>query len=137
MVDTHTRILDAGARLFRRQGYTGTGMKAIVAESGAPLGSIYHFFPGGKDELTAEVVRLGAQTYGELIPFFFDNTPHSSCQGCCPRTAVARLTWAFKAGTMMFLTTWLSDGRISFMVPKQISELMLAMVMGFRVVRIK
>ncbi|WP_455410071.1 TetR/AcrR family transcriptional regulator [Streptomyces hiroshimensis] len=34
--------------LFRRNGYSGTGLKRIAAEADAPFGSIYHFFPGGK-----------------------------------------------------------------------------------------
>ena len=54
---TRERIIEAGSALFRRQGYAGTGMKAIAAAAKAPFGSIYHFFPGGKDELSAEVIR--------------------------------------------------------------------------------
>jgi AcrR family transcriptional regulator len=61
--------------LFRRQGYAGTGIKAIATEAAAPLGSIYHFFPGGKDELTAEVIRAAGHAYGQLVPLFFDGEP--------------------------------------------------------------
>ena len=43
---TRERIVTSSAELFRRQGYTGTGMKQIVAEARAPFGSLYHFFPG-------------------------------------------------------------------------------------------
>jgi AcrR family transcriptional regulator len=66
-VGTRERILDAGGELFRRQGYLGTGMKQIVAEASAPFGSIYHFFPGGKEELGAEVIRRSGALYGELF----------------------------------------------------------------------
>ena len=55
--ETRERILRASGELFRRQGYMGTGVKQIVAEAGAPFGSIYHFFPGGKEELGAETIR--------------------------------------------------------------------------------
>jgi AcrR family transcriptional regulator len=44
---TKERIVGTTGELFRRQGYTGTGLKQIVAEAAAPFGSIYHFFPGG------------------------------------------------------------------------------------------
>ena len=37
---TRERILDASGELFRRQGYMGTGVKAILAEAGAPFGSL-------------------------------------------------------------------------------------------------
>jgi AcrR family transcriptional regulator len=65
--DTKERILDITAELFRRYGYTGTGMKQIVAEAHAPFGSLYHFFPGGKEELGVEVIRRSGQMYGELF----------------------------------------------------------------------
>jgi hypothetical protein len=41
-------------RLFRRQGYASTGLQQILSESGAPKGSLYHYFPGGKEGLACE-----------------------------------------------------------------------------------
>ncbi|HEY7961415.1 MAG TPA: TetR/AcrR family transcriptional regulator [Solirubrobacteraceae bacterium] len=64
---TKERILDSTAELFRRQGYTGTGMKQIAAEARAPFGSVYHFFPGGKEELGAEVIRTSGRMYMQLF----------------------------------------------------------------------
>jgi AcrR family transcriptional regulator len=64
---TKDRILDATTELFSRQGYAGTGMKQIAAEAGAPFGSVYHFFPGGKEELGAEVIRSSGRLYIELF----------------------------------------------------------------------
>ena len=65
--DTKERILDTSGELFRRQGYMGTGVKQIVAEAGAPFGSLYHFFPGGKEELGAETIRRSGAIYGLLL----------------------------------------------------------------------
>ena len=73
--DTRERIVTAGAELFRRQGYTGTGVKQIVAEAQAPFGSLYHFFPGGKEQLGAEVIRWSGGMYGLLLPAIFDPAP--------------------------------------------------------------
>jgi AcrR family transcriptional regulator len=64
---TKERILDSTAELFRRQGYTGTGMKQIAAEAAAPFGSVYHFFPGGKEELGAETIRTSGRLYAQLF----------------------------------------------------------------------
>ena len=64
---TRDRILDSTAELFRRQGYMGTGMKQIAAEASAPFGSVYHFFPGGKEELGAEVIRTSGRMYMQLF----------------------------------------------------------------------
>ncbi len=64
---TRDRILDATSELFRRQGYTGTGMKQIVANANAPFGSLYHHFPGGKEQLGAEVIRASGAMYFDLV----------------------------------------------------------------------
>lgn len=68
--DTKNRILDSSGELFRRQGYMGTGIKEILAEAGAPFGSLYHFFPGGKEELGAETIRRSGALYGLLLGEF-------------------------------------------------------------------
>src|SRR6266542_509630 len=72
---TKDRIRDASAELFRRQGYTGTGVKQIVATAKAPFGSLYHFFPGGKEELGEEVIRWSGGIYLQLIDAFFVPAP--------------------------------------------------------------
>jgi AcrR family transcriptional regulator len=68
---TKARILDSSAELFRRQGYAGTGIKQILAAAEAPFGSLYHFFPGGKEQLGEEVIRWSGAIYGQLIDAFF------------------------------------------------------------------
>ena len=72
---TRERFVNASAELFRRQGYNATGVKQIVAAAQAPFGSLYHFFPGGKEELGAEAVRTSGALYGLLLPAIFDPTP--------------------------------------------------------------
>src|SRR5882757_9641947 len=72
---TKERILDATAALFLRYGYTGTGLKAIVAAANAPFGSLYHHFPGGKQELGVEVIQRSGAMYGELVMSVFDAAP--------------------------------------------------------------
>lgn len=70
--DTKERILDTTAELFRRYGYTGTGMKQVVAEANAPFGSLYHHFPGGKEQLGGEVIRRSGRMYFELFEAIYD-----------------------------------------------------------------
>tara|TARA_R110002167_G_scaffold60368_1_gene170572 strand:- start:290 stop:859 length:570 start_codon:yes stop_codon:yes gene_type:complete len=64
-------LIWAAARLFRRQGYAGTGLADILAASGAPRGSLYHYFPGGKEEIGAAAVAaaggLVSDTLRELV----------------------------------------------------------------------
>jgi len=73
---TRERIVEQSAELFRRQGYSATGVKQIVTAAKAPFGSLYHFFPGGKEELGAEAVRVSAAFYLQLIPAILDPAPH-------------------------------------------------------------
>src|SRR3954452_21091219 len=75
MAGTKERILDTSAELFRRQGYMGTGVKQIAAEASAPFGSLYHHFPGGKEQLGEEVIRWSGAMYGQLMPAIFDPAP--------------------------------------------------------------
>ena len=75
MANTKERILDTTAQLFQRYGYTGTGLKQIVAAANAPFGSIYHHFPNGKAQLGEEVIRRSGQMYKELFEAIFDAAP--------------------------------------------------------------
>lgn len=55
------KIVRAAAELFRRAGYAATGTNDVVARSGAPKGSLYHYFPGGKAEIGAAAVAYAGQ----------------------------------------------------------------------------
>jgi AcrR family transcriptional regulator len=72
---TKERIVYAAADLFRRHGYTGTGMRQVVAAANAPFGSLYHHFPGGKEQLGEEVIRVAGGMYGELVAAVLDSEP--------------------------------------------------------------
>ncbi|WP_454198653.1 TetR/AcrR family transcriptional regulator [Nocardia sp. Marseille-Q1738] len=58
--DSREKILGSAHRLLCRQGYQGTGLAQIIEESGAPRGSVYYLFPGGKEEIAVEAVRIAA-----------------------------------------------------------------------------
>ena len=59
--DTRTRMLETTARLLQHRGYFGTALSDILAASGAPRGSLYFHFPGGKDQLVIEATRLAVE----------------------------------------------------------------------------
>lgn len=65
--DTRARMVDATARLLMTQGYHGTGLGQILDEARAPKGSLYHHFPGGKEELAAEAVRRAAAEWRHAV----------------------------------------------------------------------
>lgn len=59
--------MESAAELFSRQGFGATGIKAVLAAAAAPYGSLYHFFPGGKQELGAAALTHGGERYRELL----------------------------------------------------------------------
>jgi AcrR family transcriptional regulator len=50
-------ILPALAEVFRTHGYEGASLSAIGAATGLGKGSLYHFFPGGKEEMAQAVLQ--------------------------------------------------------------------------------
>ncbi len=67
MVSTADRIIAATNELFRLQGYNGTSLSQISAAAEATIGSIYHFFPGGKEALAVAVIESTGNVYRELF----------------------------------------------------------------------
>jgi AcrR family transcriptional regulator len=67
--------VQVSAALLQRQGLTGTGIKQILAEAQAPYSSLYHHFPGGKDELAAAAIRVSGAQYQELVEAVWDQAP--------------------------------------------------------------
>lgn len=69
---TRERIVTAAAELFRRNGYAGTGIKAILTASAAPYGSLYHYFPDGKQQLGVTVIESGGEVFRQLVEAIYD-----------------------------------------------------------------
>lgn len=66
-MSTRDQIIDATSQLLEQQGYYATGLNQIVQESGAPKGSLYYYFPAGKEELSAEAIERSAATFTGII----------------------------------------------------------------------
>jgi TetR/AcrR family transcriptional repressor of lmrAB and yxaGH operons len=65
--DSRERMLEATIRLLRTSGLSGAGINEIVKESGAPKGSLYHFFPAGKLSLVAEALLIHGQRVQDFM----------------------------------------------------------------------
>src|SRR3981081_2244945 len=51
-------LVRAAARVFRRKDLAANGINEIGEVSGAPKGSLYHYFPDGKDQIAEAAVRV-------------------------------------------------------------------------------
>lgn len=68
-------LVRTAMRLFRSQGYASTGLQQILAESGAPKGSLYHYFPGGKEQLALAAVEMAGGLVAEMLEGLAERHP--------------------------------------------------------------
>jgi TetR/AcrR family transcriptional repressor of lmrAB and yxaGH operons len=73
--DTRERLVRAAEQLFRTQGYAATGLKQLTGAAAAPWGSLYHFFPAGKEQLGAEAIGFAAAFYAAGWRVAFTRNP--------------------------------------------------------------
>lgn len=69
---TKEKILETATRLFYFQGFHGTGLNQIISESGSPKGSLYHYFPEGKEQLAEEAIVLSKRRIGAVIQHYMN-----------------------------------------------------------------
>lgn len=95
---TKERFVASTVRLLRRTGFNGTGVLDVIADSGAPRGSLYFHFPGGKEELAVSAVArvrddVRAWIERTTIEQFFHQYARwmekTDCQDGCPVAALA------------------------------------------------
>lgn len=67
MSSTREQIVETTSELIEVQGYHATGLSQIIKESGAPKGSLYYYFPAGKEELAAEAIERSGQLVAQRI----------------------------------------------------------------------
>lgn len=73
---TQRKLLEATSSLLRTRGFAATGIKEIVATSGVPRGSVYHHFPGGKEELAASAVSFSGASILARLEVLVTRTGH-------------------------------------------------------------
>lgn len=81
---TRDRVVRTAATLFQKQGYHATGVNQVLTESGAPKGSLYFHFPGGKEQLACESVAFAGDQLAEGISAVVQAAPDA-------RAAILRL----------------------------------------------
>ncbi|WP_371671721.1 TetR/AcrR family transcriptional regulator [Streptomyces sp. NBC_00289] len=65
--DSRNRMILSAVALLRENGASATSIDRVLAHSGAPRGSVYHHFPGGRTQLIHEAVALAGDFIADLI----------------------------------------------------------------------
>jgi len=112
------QFIEATCDLLEAQGYHATGLNQIVAESGAPKGSLYHYFPDGKEELAAAAIeRTGRDLAGRVeVGLASHDDPAEAVQFLAQRIADAVEQSGFRAGgplTTVAMETATSSQRLN------------------------
>jgi TetR/AcrR family transcriptional regulator, lmrAB and yxaGH operons repressor len=78
-------ILPRLAEIFREYGYEGASLAIIGARTGLGKGSLYHFFPGGKEEMAAAVIDEIGQWFEHRIyePLRSSADPQAALMSMC------------------------------------------------------
>ena len=65
MSNAREKILQTASELMEKQGYHGTGLNEIIQKSSAPKGSLYYYFPDGKEQLASEAILEAGRIVSE------------------------------------------------------------------------
>ncbi|HUN31084.1 MAG TPA: TetR/AcrR family transcriptional regulator [Trebonia sp.] len=65
--DAKQKMVQAARQLIRERGYGATAFSDVLTRSGAPRGSVYFHFPGGKAQLGMEAAEAHAREQVEII----------------------------------------------------------------------
>ncbi len=63
---TRTHLVEVATRLFAAHGYEGTSIEAVLAESGASRGSLYHHFAGKEALFLAVLEDVGTMVTAQV-----------------------------------------------------------------------
>jgi TetR/AcrR family transcriptional regulator, lmrAB and yxaGH operons repressor len=64
---TKQRMLDSAVLLLRERGAAGVTVDAVLTHSGAPRGSVYHHFPGGRNDMIRGAVRQAGDYIAAMV----------------------------------------------------------------------
>ena len=65
--DARRKMIESAVTLLAMRGLEGTAFSDVLERSGAPRGSIYHHFPGGKDQLVDAAIELAGDRALEVL----------------------------------------------------------------------
>ena len=74
-------MIEGALSLLAKQGLQATSFSEVLKLTQAPRGSIYHHFPGGKDQLVAEALKLSQKRTAASIEALDSSKPETIVEG--------------------------------------------------------
>ena len=62
-----SQVVASLLRVFRRNGYDGASLSRLSDETGLRRASLYHHFPGGKEDMALAVVASSVQDFNDMV----------------------------------------------------------------------
>lgn len=120
-----TALLEALTQLFREHGYEGASLSRIAEATGLGRASLYHHFPGGKEEIAVRVMRHVHERFGShiLAPLREGGTPEARV-----RKVAQRLDEFYEGGTCSCLLDALSIGQRSKAIQAAVADAIEAVI---------
>ena len=72
--ETRTRMVEGAIQLLATRGVHGASLLKVLEHTGAPRGSVYHHFPGGKEELILAALDITGQRHDRFVDRFRGTT---------------------------------------------------------------
>jgi AcrR family transcriptional regulator len=86
------------ALLVRERGARATSLDAILSHSGAPRGSVYHHFPGGREQLLREATQYAGDYVARKLKRTTDADPLAPLEALFDEYRANLLASDFRAG---------------------------------------
>lgn len=96
--DSKQQMIEGALTLLAKQGLQATSFGEVLKLTNAPRGSIYHHFPGGKDELVAEALKLQQERTAASLRALDSSKPELIVEGFFELWRYLLTTYDFSVG---------------------------------------
>ncbi len=111
--DTRSQMVEGAIRLLATDGVHGASINRVLEVTGAPKGSVYHHFPGGRDELLEAALTLTAQRHDAWVSEHSGTTPVSVVRAFLDYWRQVLLTSHLRSGCpVLAVTVSAPDGKL-------------------------
>lgn len=114
---TADRMVRGAAALLATVGLQGASMRGVVQATGAPRGSLYHHFPGGKADLVARAVELVGQSVVDVLDSLRGRSPTEVVSGLATMWRSRLLQTDLSSGCAVAAVAVAADGELPELTP--------------------